>query len=230
MNKAWASVWDKLQPLEVVLVWARRPENLAVVCVCFLVLIWMVLRLIRWSGRKPFSLQVCDPRKSHRWKTVQFVEKPTYCNSCDELSVSGSCCESCGLCTCARSKCLEVADRVQTCKPLSKNNGGGGGDGGEEKWCHHWVKGNLPLFSRCFRFGIPRTSRLLYLLSLSPPPLQVFDAVRGPASTGRLSLRVVSQDDPRGLCPGDGGRSEGQLQYGAPSVNDYPSVQRHTQP
>ena len=146
MGQVLEKVWAKLQPLEVVLVWVRRPENLVIVCVCLVVLAWLLLRLIRWSGRKPFALQVRDPRKPHRWQVAEFVDKPTYCNACNELCVAGSCCELCGLCTCARAKCLKVADDVQTCKPLSAKRGEE-----EDKWCHFWVKGNLPLFSFCFR-------------------------------------------------------------------------------
>ena len=169
LSKAGAYVLAKLQPLEVVLVWARRPENLIIICVCFLMLCWLLLRFIRWTGRKPFVLQVRDPRKSHRWQEAEFVDKPTYCSTCNELCVTGSSCEMCGLCTCARAKCLTVADGVQSCKPLSTR---------DQKWCHFWVKGNLPLFSLCFRslslLSKPSLSlNHLSQSSLSKPPLSL---------------------------------------------------------
>ena len=123
--------------------WARQPENLLIISVCIVVLAWLVLRLIRRSGRKPFTLKIRDPRKAHRWQSAEYIDKPTYCNACNELCVSGSCCESCGLCICTRSQCLKMASTAQTCKPLSTTGG--------KEMSHFWVKGNLPICSLCFR-------------------------------------------------------------------------------
>lgn len=144
-DKALAFVWQKLQSLEVVLVWARQPENILIISVCLVVLTWLVLRLIRSSGRKPFTLKIRDSRKAHRWQPAEYVDKPTYCNSCNELCVSGSCCESCGLCICTRPQCLKMASTAQSCKPLSTSGSG-------QEMTHFWVKGNLPIFSLCFRY------------------------------------------------------------------------------
>ena len=144
-DKALAFVWQKLQSLEVVVVWARQPENLLIISVSLIVLSWLVLRLIRMSGRRPFTLKIRDPRKAHRWHPTQFVDKPTYCNTCNELCVSGTCCESCGLCVCTRAQCLKSASTAHTCKPLSTS-------GSEQERSHFWVKGNLPLCSLCFRY------------------------------------------------------------------------------
>ena len=145
LNKVAAFVWDKVESLEVAVVWARRPENLLIISVCLLVLSWLVLRLIRRSGRKPFVLKIRDPRKAHRWHPAEYTDKPTYCNACNELCISGSCCESCGLCICTRPQCLKLARTAQSCKPLST-----AGSGQEDS--HFWVKGNLPLCSLCFRY------------------------------------------------------------------------------
>lgn len=145
LDKAVDYVLLKLQPLEAVLLWVSRPENLALVLVCIMVLTWLLLRFIHWTGRKPLTIKVHDLRKSHHWQPAQFVDKPTYCNACNDLCVSGSCCESCGMCICTQSSCLKRASNSQTCKPLSTTEGEKG------KFCHFWVKGNLPICSLCFR-------------------------------------------------------------------------------
>ena len=146
LDKAVEYVLLKLQPLEAVVVWVSRPENLLLVLVCMMVLTWLLLRFIHWTGRKPLTIKVRDLRKSHRWQPAQFVDKPTYCNSCNELCVSGSCCEACGMCICSQAPCLKSTSSAQSCKPLSTSEGGEGGEP-----CHFWVKGNLPICSFCFR-------------------------------------------------------------------------------
>lgn len=145
LYKAGEFIADKISSLEVVLVWARRPENLLLISVCVLVLVWLVARVVRRRGRKGFVLKIRDPRKAHRWQPAEYVEKPTYCNACNELCISGSCCESCGLCICTQPQCLKLASTARSCKPLSSS-----GDGHE--MTHFWVKGNLPLYSLCFRY------------------------------------------------------------------------------
>lgn len=152
VDKALAFVWLKLQSLEVVLLWARQPENLLIISVCLIVLTWLVLRLIRTSGRKPFTLKIRDPRMAHRWQSTEYVDKPTYCNACNELCVSGSCCESCGLCICTQPQCLKMASTAQTCKPLSAT-------GSNQDRSHFWVRGNLPICSLCFRCLTPCGNR-----------------------------------------------------------------------
>lgn len=149
-------MWQKLQSLEVFLVWARQPENILIISVCLVVLTWLALRLIRSSGRKPFTLKIRDSRKAHRWQPSEYVDKPTYCNSCNELCVSGSCCESCGLCVCTQPQCLKIASTAQTCKPLSSSGTG-------QEMTHFWVKGNLPIFSLCLRYT---QSYYMYLSSI----------------------------------------------------------------
>lgn len=147
-DKALEFVLQKLQSLDVVWSWASEPENLLIISVCVVVIAWLCLKLIRKSRRKPFTLKIRDPRKAHRWQPAEYIDKPTYCNACTELCVSGSCCESCGLCICTQPQCLKMAGTIQSCKPLSAV-------GKSEETSHFWVKGNLPLCSLCFKCLTP---------------------------------------------------------------------------
>lgn len=94
---------------------------------------------------------LCEAHPTHNWYMYDLFTKPTYCNICECVMVSGLCCIYCNLC--ADEKCIKKADKNFKCKmlfmvkdfstsieQLNYNH----------KWQHHWIKGNLKLNSECF--------------------------------------------------------------------------------
>lgn len=124
--------------------WFSQPVYLVLMIVAFLVILWLGVRLLT---RRRRSLRAClplsNPFKAHCWQATQFLDKPTYCNSCTQMCFSGSYCVSCGLCICAEKCCAKMASSTQSCKPMATNSSG--------QTHHHWVKGNLPLASLCYK-------------------------------------------------------------------------------
>lgn len=127
--------------------WWFHPPYLALMCLLIVVCGWVGLRLLSKRRRRHF-LQLRNPLTSHCWQTTQFLDKPTYCNSCTQMCFSGSYCVSCGLCTCAENCCIKMASSTQSCKPMTAPSNDG-------QTSHFWVKGNLPLSSLCFKCLAP---------------------------------------------------------------------------
>lgn len=132
--------------LESFYLWCQEPINLLVVCACVVFALWFGVRRMRLR-RRTYALKIHDPKRAHGWKISEFLDKPTYCNYCLKMCISGSCCESCGLCICTESRCLKMASTSQSCKPLSVS--------ASNKMPHFWVRGNLPLCSLCFKCLTP---------------------------------------------------------------------------
>ena len=151
--------------------WVWQPYNSLLVAVCLVVLLWLVLQLLRLRRRKKQKVarDPSGPGSSlHRWTATEFVDKPTYCNACHELCVSGSSCESCGLCLCSRSQCLKAASATHACKPMSSSSSpssssSSSGSSSLER-LHFWVKGNLPLCSLCFRYWHGQAKLLILMI------------------------------------------------------------------
>ena len=129
--------------VDAVYTWSRQPQNQLIICVFLVVMTWLGLKVFKRSQKLYVLRNIRDPMKAHRWCNSRFLDKPTYCNSCLQLSLSGSSCEVCGLCICMQSRCLKMASNGQSCKPLSMTRC--------LKMPHFWVKGNLPLCSVCFK-------------------------------------------------------------------------------
>ncbi|XP_003382870.1 PREDICTED: diacylglycerol kinase epsilon-like [Amphimedon queenslandica] len=124
------------------------PFHWVFLSVLLLTVFWVVLKLFRRRRALLFVLKH-DLTRSHRWLASDFLDKPTYCNSCMQCCASGSLCEVCGLCVCPEEACLQsVATSSKTCKPLSTQPG-------EKTMRHAWIRGNLPLASRCFKCLTP---------------------------------------------------------------------------
>lgn len=123
--------------------WFLQPSSILLVVVVVVVVCWVTLKVLRLRRRTFYALKIRDPFKAHLWHSSTFADKPTYCNSCLQLCMSGSSCEACGLCICTDNSCLKMASTSETCKPLSMSSSG--------KTPHFWVKGNLPLCSLCFK-------------------------------------------------------------------------------
>lgn len=99
--------------LESFFLWCQEPINLLVFCACVVFALWFGVRRMRLK-RRTYALKIHDPKGAHRWKMSEFLDKPTYCNSCLQMCISGSCCESCGLCICTESRCLKMASTSQS--------------------------------------------------------------------------------------------------------------------
>eukprot|EP00731_Ephydatia_muelleri_P028502 Em0020g146a len=132
--------------VEGLVIWMRQPLNALLVCVIFLALVWVVLKTNRLR-RRALSFRILDSCRTHRWHYSEYLDKPTYCNSCLQLCLSGSSCGSCGVCVCSLYDCLGQANRLQQCKPLTVPS--------REQTPHFWVKGNLPLSSLCYKCMSP---------------------------------------------------------------------------
>ena len=130
--------------------WLLQPVYLGVLAVFVVLILWLTLRIMRCRRRKSF-LQLRDPLRAHCWQAADFLDKPTYCNSCTQMCFAGSCCVSCGLCTCTENDCIKLASNSKICKPLAKFSGSLTSSHTQ----HFWVKGNLPLYSLCFKCLTP---------------------------------------------------------------------------
>lgn len=127
--------------------WWSQPYFLAPMMVLVVLCAWLALRLLSRHHRRHL-LQLGAPLRAHCWQTTQFLDKPTYCNSCTQMCFSGSYCVSCGLCTCTDNCCVKIASSTQRCKPMAMPSLSG-------HTHHFWVKGNLPLSSLCFKCLTP---------------------------------------------------------------------------
>lgn len=128
--------------------WWSHPPYLALLAVLVVLCAWIALRLLGQRRRRRHYLQLSDPLRAHCWQDTQFLNKPTYCNSCTQMCFAGSWCVSCGLCVCTENCCAKMASSTQSCKPLATPSSSG-------HTHHFWVKGNLPLSSLCFKCLAP---------------------------------------------------------------------------
>lgn len=106
----------------------------------------------------------------HNWYYNDLFTKPTYCNVCETLMVSGFCCSYCN--SYSDDRCIKKADHRFQCKKLCNsifevkkyeqrpiNNTVDLRFSDlknrpfrlhESSWSHHWIKGNLKLNTFCF--------------------------------------------------------------------------------
>lgn len=94
-----------------------------------------------------------DTQATHNWYLNDLFTKPTYCNACECVMVSGLCCVYCNIYV--DEKCLRIADKDKLfkCKKLFmiKDESTSIEDFNySNKWHHHWIKGNLKLNSICY--------------------------------------------------------------------------------
>ena len=117
-----------------------RGDTLQCTCVTlfFFFLSWLIIKIIFW---RPPRLVVRESARGHSWFGADFMDKPTYCNSCKELFVTGHCCDSCGVYACSTESCVQMADKMIACKALSLSH--------NTILKHHWIRGNLPLCKEC---------------------------------------------------------------------------------
>jgi len=129
-----------MEVIAAVLVWRGDLYQVTFMCVMVLLMCWIIVRFLRRRPRAAILFRGWAAKRLHRWYHTDFLDKPTYCNSCMEPVLSGSYCDTCGLCVCSQDNCVNNADRHQTCKPAAIVS---------RSCSHHWVRGNLPLASSC---------------------------------------------------------------------------------
>lgn len=129
-----------------VLVWRRDFYQITFLCALVLFLCWIIIRVLRRRPRAAIFIRSWTTKRLHCWYHTDFLDKPTYCNSCMEPVLSGSYCDTCGLCVCTQDTCINNADIHQTCKPAAVVS---------RSCSHHWVRGNLPLASNCSKCYTP---------------------------------------------------------------------------
>lgn len=96
------------------------------------------MHLYRRYRRLHYDVLVRDVTKGHRWVMVDMFHEPTYCNIENIPIKHGARCDSCGICV--EDDKMKEANRKLPCKPSSVKG---------EDTPHQWVKGNLPMNSKC---------------------------------------------------------------------------------
>ena len=103
----------------------------------FVIYLWM--RKYRKDRLQHYEVPVSDIRKGHKFYMEDIFPDQTYCNIGHHKIRQGARCESCGVCVDDHS--MKEANRRIPCKPVSETG---------EITTHHWVRGNLYLYSKCF--------------------------------------------------------------------------------
>ncbi len=98
----------------------------------------LITKGCRWWRRRHYDVPARDVSKGHKWCMTDLFSHPTYCNISERHIIAGAYCDSCGICV--EDENMKVADRKLKCKVLSDSS---------EMPRHHWIKGNLPLYSEC---------------------------------------------------------------------------------
>lgn len=130
--------------------------ELALVPALVALVVWTVVKIYKRRTYKESGMRYLE--HGHLWHRTDFVRKPTYCSSCEELSLSGRYCSSCDMRVCSSRECLRTVNARLKCKYI-QSLGGPSEDGGSTeverggRAHHHWVKGNLSLESMCTTCG-----------------------------------------------------------------------------
>ncbi|XP_064627628.1 diacylglycerol kinase epsilon-like [Lineus longissimus] len=107
--------------------------------VTFMMILTIIITRFCKRNRKPhYDLQVRDISKGHRWVMMDMFTHPVYCNISGAHIVEGAVCDSCGICVDDHN--MKEANRTLHCKLLAER---------ADILKHQWIKGNLPLCSRC---------------------------------------------------------------------------------
>ncbi|XP_069785735.1 diacylglycerol kinase epsilon isoform X2 [Narcine bancroftii] len=104
---------------------------------------WCSVRRRRRTAARPGPGPYAGPGR-HGWLYSDLFGRPTYCSVCGLPALRGCYCHSCG--ACVHPACQVGAERSLRCKqPLSAAAGPAR---------HHWLRGNVPLCSRCAVCGL----------------------------------------------------------------------------
>ncbi len=126
----------------ILLKWLQDPISASILISTVTLLSWLLLKLLRACKQPPVhSIHTSDPLRAHIWEKTKYLDKPTYCNVCEDLCIAGTQCQSCGSRLCTLSSCLTQGQNTHHCKPISLPS--------FATSRHFFVKGNLPLSSSC---------------------------------------------------------------------------------
>ncbi|KAK3091123.1 hypothetical protein FSP39_017271 [Pinctada imbricata] len=101
--------------------------------------IYLWMRKYRNSRLQHYEVLASDVSKGHKFYMEDIFPDQTYCNIGHYKIRQGACCESCGICVDDHS--MKAANKRIPCKPVSQVG---------EMTSHHWVRGNLSLYSKCY--------------------------------------------------------------------------------
>ena len=124
----------------------KRTSNLSdVLIISFITFIFVVIFCL--LSRKKRQLFLNRHKTNHNWNFNDLITKAHNCNVCEASIVlsSGLYCDTCQIYI--DEKCLKKADKIFKCKILCRSKL----TEPTSIWYHHWVKGNLPLNSICFK-------------------------------------------------------------------------------
>jgi len=120
--------------------WLEQPRQIVLFSLFFIIFCFCVTKLSKRRKRKHQDFRVRDPRKGHHWVHSDFIIKPTFCNVCETTVVRGAFCDTCWVCL--HDECEDDGNKRLACKIMSLSSE-------RTTMKHHWVKGNLPLCSKC---------------------------------------------------------------------------------
>ena len=98
----------------------------------------LVTRICRHLRQRHYEIPARDISKGHRWCMSDLFHQPTYCSISENHIIHGAYCDSCGICV--EDRYVKEANKKLKCKDLSNRC---------ESQRHHWIRGNLPLCSKC---------------------------------------------------------------------------------
>lgn len=119
--------------------WLEQPKQILLFSLFFIIFCVVVTKLSKRRKDRHKDFRVRDPRNGHHWVHSDFIIKPTYCIICEASLVRGVFCDTCWICV--HDECEEDAIKKLACKVMSLS--------GRTFMRHHFIKGNLPLCSKC---------------------------------------------------------------------------------
>ena len=119
--------------------WLEQPKQIILFSMFFILLCILITKISKRRRNRHNDFRVRDPRKGHHWVHSDFIIKPTYCNICETSLVRGVFCDTCWICV--HDECEDDGNKRLACKVMSLTE--------RASMRHHWIKGNLPLCSKC---------------------------------------------------------------------------------
>lgn len=127
--------------------WLAQPQQILFWSFFFILACFIITKVTKKHKNKHSEFKVRDPRKSHYWVNSDFLIQPVYCNLCETSVVRGVFCDTCWLCL--HDDCVSEGNQKFACKIMSVTAKQ------SDSITHHWVKGNLPLCSKCDSCNLP---------------------------------------------------------------------------
>ncbi|VDH97788.1 diacylglycerol kinase (ATP) [Mytilus galloprovincialis] len=112
------------------------------IMISFMVFAFILMKIYRRYRLQHYEVPARDVRKGHRWYMVDIFPELIYCSFSHDRIKHGARCDSCGLCV--DESYMKAANKKFPCKPLTESG---------PVTHHHWIQGNLPLYSKCFVCG-----------------------------------------------------------------------------